>query len=203
MNNFTQINIRKFCSLTAVIFSLAMLQACGARDEPFNGDDDGRGDEIEVVYLDGGTGPVTPVGDSSKLITIRDSLEYAAQWAKYSASQRNDSVDFQTSQVILVDAGRLRACDSRAAVERVDAYEADDNKIDFVINYMKSGGAVSSSSRSSSSSNSSSSSVSSSSSSNSSSASSTSTCSDATLVHHYYFYYIKSRNAVSFEDEVD
>ena len=203
MINFTHIKSQKLFSLSAIILSGLLLQACGGqRDEPFNASSSSSASSIAVTNLTSGNNQ--GAGGSDYNFTHREILEdeFKGVWKLYTNQDPSESIlskaDFTKGQVVLVDLGRLSECDPKSALDNFAVYQDGVGELRVVLTYKRADGVAISSSSSSSSVLSSSSS--SSSSSSNSSSSSAADCGNANYVQNYYFYYVKSLDKIYYDE---
>jgi len=203
MINFTQFKSPNLFSLSAIILSGLLLQACGGqRDEPFNGStSSSSASSIETTNLKIGN---FPSGTDSITFQRREihEDEFKSVWKLYTNQDPSEAIlnkaDFTKGQVVLVDLGRTTICDPKSALDNFAVYQKATGKLRVVLTYKRADGVAASSSSSSSSESSSSSS--SSSNSSSSSSSSVADCGNANIAQNYYFYYIKSLDQIYYDE---
>ena len=191
MINFPFLTMQKFLSLTVIIFSGLLLQACGGqRDEPFDSgssaSSSSRGASVTIRQLKKGDDPLEEVPVEGAQVRILDEDTFNTYWDKYT-NDISEEIDFSKGQVLLLDYGKKQSCNHKLTLRSFAAYQESVNSVAVVLNYRD----VDASSKSSASSAVSSSSVSSSS------------CSGTLETQPYYFFYIETRNAVILEENAN
>lgn len=185
MINFTHINVQKVFSISAIVLSGLLLQACGGqRDESFDGNSSSsssRGASVSIKQLGKGDDPITDVAEEGIQTKILDSDTFETYWDKYT-DDTHESVDFDKGQVLLVDLGNKSTCDRKITLKTYAAYQESVNSVVVELTYKDADKSSTSSS---------------------SSSASSSSCSSTLETQPYYFFYIETRDTIIVDENVN